>query len=337
MKKMNRIWHLNLRAAVLVFLVLTSACEETPERLLDPDTAGVWTLYNTENSGLPGNSVADLAVDQEENIWIACPGNGIAKLSDKNWTTFNTSNSGLLSDDVTAIETADNGKVVVGTKNGISIYSPSGTWTSYIDPLVTVMEVNSVTSTSDGNIWIGTYNEGLYIKDETIVSHTNTGITVYAFEEDNRGDVWVGASTGLLRWDGTAWTNITIAEKLPSGSVTSLLNDTRSRLWFGIYNSDKAWWRDNTGVHSVSLMTGLAGNDIRDICEDSKGDIWFATYGAGLVRYDGVVPWPYKNWLTDSADRIPENNINCIVRDKNGTMWFGLATKGLLKYTLPIE
>jgi ligand-binding sensor domain-containing protein len=337
MKKMNRLWHLHLSAVILILPVLFSACEETPEGLLDPDTAGVWTLYNTENSGLPGNSVAGLASDHEGNIWIACPGNGIAKLSDKSWTTFNSSNSGLLSDDVTAIECAETGKIVIGTKNGISIYSPSGTWSSYIDPLVTVMEVNSVASTSDGSIWIGTYNEGLYIKDETIVSHTNTGTTVYAFEEDSRGDVWVGASSGLLRWNGTAWTNITITEKLPAGSVTSLLSDTKSRLWFGIYNSDKVWWRDNTGVHSLSLMTGLPGNDIRDICEDSRGDIWFATYGAGLVRYDGVVPWPYKNWLTGSAENIPENNINCIVRDKNGTMWFGLATKGLLKYTLPIE
>lgn len=337
MKKISRMGQFLTNAVILVILFSFTACEDNDYELLDPDSAGVWTIYNTSNSGLPGNTISDMAVDNDGNLWIACTGSGVAKLAGDKWTGYNTSNSGLLSNNVTAIEATSDGRIFVGTGNGIATLGLTGTWTSYVDPLVSLMEVNSIRSTSTGSVWIGTDNEGLYVKDATDYLHTTTGLTVFTLEEDKSGNVWVGANNGLLRWNGTSWTNISNTEGLPSGSVTSLLADSKDRMWIGILNDTKVYWRDSKGIHPLSLMTGLVGNDIRDICEDKKGDLWFATYGSGLVRYDGVVPHPYKYWDSFSATRIPENNVNCVISDQDGNMWFGLATKGLLKYTLPLE
>jgi ligand-binding sensor domain-containing protein len=323
-------------AASLALFIFTG-CEKKDYDLIDPDSAGVWTEFNSTNSGLPGDKVYDLEVDRTGDLWISCFGNGLAKYSDGTWTKFNTTNSGLISNNVTAIETTYDGTLVVGTTNGIAMRSPTGQWSSYTDPLVTAMDVNSVRSSSDGSVWIGTSNEGFYIKDATNIVHSPSGFTVYAFEEDRSGNFWMGTSSGLLRWDGAAWTNISITEGLPAGSVSAIYNDSKRRLWFSIIDSDKVYWLDNAGVHTLSLLTGPTWSVIWDICEDKKGDIWFATDNAGVVRYDGVVPHSYKDYSSPVSVRFPENKVNCLVSDNDGNMWFGLSSKGLVKYTLPLN
>jgi ligand-binding sensor domain-containing protein len=119
--------------------------------------------------------------------------------------------------------------------------------------------------------------------------------------------------------------------------VTSLYLDSKERLWIGVLNSDKVYLRENSGIRGISLMTGLPGNEIWDICEDKKGDMWFATYGGGLIRYDGVVPHSYKSYNAFTSEVFAEDEVNCIVKDNDGNMWFGLTTKGLVKYTLPLN
>jgi ligand-binding sensor domain-containing protein len=336
MKKARFVDYLSRMAAIFFILGYLTGCEKTDYDLKDPDTAGVWTQFTSGNSGLPGNEVWDMEVDMTGNLWVTCYGSGLAKYSNGTWTKFNTSNSAILSNNVTAIESTSDGRIIVGTSNGVAILNASGQWSSYKDPLVTTMDVYSVRMISDGSLWVGTYNEGFYINEATVYSHSPSGFTVYSFEEDQSGNVWMGTSNGLLKWDGISWTNISNTAGLPAGSVTSLCVDSKNRLWIGVLNADKVYRLDNTGINGISLMTGLAGNEIWDICEDKNGDIWFATYGGGLIRYDGVVPHSYKTYNAFTSGLFAEDEINCIVKDKDGNMWFGLTTKGLVKYTLPL-
>jgi ligand-binding sensor domain-containing protein len=337
MKRINHIEHVLVNALVLILLFSFTACENNDEGLLDPDSAGVWTLYTSSNSELPGNDIMDMEIDAAGSLWMACYGHGIAKYANGLWTKYNTSNSGILSNNVTAIESKSDGSIIVGTSNGIAIMNASGQWSSYKDPLVTTMAVNSVKMTSDGSVWVGTSNEGFYISEATVYSHSPSGFTVYSFEEDKSGNVWMGASNGLFKWDGTSWTNISGTAGLPSGSVTSLYLDSKERLWIGILDNDKVYLRDNSGIRGISLMIGQTNNVIWDICEDKKGDMWFATYGGGLIRYDGVVPHAYKSYNASTSEVFSEDNVNCIARDRDGNMWFGLTTEGLVKYTLPLN
>jgi ligand-binding sensor domain-containing protein len=117
--------------------------------------------------------------------------------------------------------------------------------------------------------------------------------------------------------------------------VTSLYFDKEERLWIGYMKGTTASWLDKSGgIHQLDLMNGRDSTTVWDICEDNKGDIWFATFGSGLVRYDGVIPHIYKEYNTDNK---VEDYVNCITEDQDGNMWFGLASRGVLKYTLPIE
>ena len=51
-----------------------------------------WTNYNTANSGIPANSVWDLAVDSNNTIWMATD-YGMASFDGVNWNTYDVNNA----------------------------------------------------------------------------------------------------------------------------------------------------------------------------------------------------------------------------------------------------
>jgi len=68
-----------------------------------------------------------------------------------------------------------------------------------------------------------------------------------------------------------------------------------------------------------NTSNGLPGNFVWDLKLDSRGDLWFATYGQGVSRYDGE-SWTVYN---TSNSNILNNNVTCIEEDPDGDMWFG--------------
>jgi ligand-binding sensor domain-containing protein len=334
MKEMKGVKYSLAGAGVLIILLCLTACEGTEYDLLDPESAGVWTLYNSSNSALPGNKIWDMAVDRQGDLWVTCYGNGLARYSSGTWITYSTANSQILSNSVTAVEATNDGSIIIGTSNGVTVRNAAGVWSSYKDPAVTTMDINSVKVTADGLLWVGTEGEGFYIADASGYEKvTLSGIeSVNAIEEDTKDNVWLGTNNGLIKWDGTNLTQYTTADGLPDNDISALFFDSKQKLWIGTFGSKVVSWLDNSGIHTLSLLNGIEGNVVWDICEDKKGDIWFATYTDGVIRYDGVVPHSYKEY-----NAFYEDNVNCITKDNDGNMWFGLASKGLVKYTLPLH
>jgi len=324
--------NLKILGALFILLCL-SACEKKKYDLLDPAYAGVWTLFDV-SKGLPGNSVRDITRDSQDNLWITFENKGAAIYDNGAFISYNTANSDILSNSVTSVGTGNNGAMIFGTSDGLSIRSADGQWSSYKDPLAATMYINTVKVTSNGWIWIGTQNQGFYINDGTgyYNVYTDEYKNIIVIEEDSNENVWIGTDNGLLKWDGSKWTVLSTADGLPDNDVTSLLSDSKKRLWIGTNGGETVSWIENSEIHQLSLMNGSFGTFIRDIFEDRKGDIWFATWYDGLIRFDGVIPHSFKVY-----NGFYENDVNCIEEDKYGNLWFGLYSKGLVKYTLPLE
>lgn len=69
---------------------------------------------------------------------------------------------------------------------------------------------------------------------------------------------------------------------------------------------------------------GLPYEIVRDIQQAPDGSIWFATWGGGVARFDGV------NWRTfTEPDPLPRNDIRKLLFDSNGNLWVG-TTEGIL-------
>ena len=86
-----------------------------------------WIVYDTDNSGLPHNSVYALAIDEQGNLWIGTYGGGVANFDGENWTVYNTDNSGLPSNYVWRFAFDAPGNIWIGTaRGGLAVYREGG-------------------------------------------------------------------------------------------------------------------------------------------------------------------------------------------------------------------
>lgn len=70
---------------------------------------------------------------------------------------------------------------------------------------------------------------------------------------------------------------------------------------------------------TVSLASGLPGNYIDDMLTDSNGFVWIATYGSGLVRYDGYTAMPLPT--ISNSDRLGSYSCKTICEDRHKRIW----------------
>ena len=86
--------------------------------------------------------------------------------------------------------------------------------------------------------------------------------------------------------------------------------------------------RDISFTH-ISINDGLSQSTVRSACQDSRGQMWFATHD-GLNRFDGYDFTVYRHRDDDSTS-ISDNIIRKVYLDIKGGLWIG-TEKGLSFY-----
>jgi len=317
-------------AGILLLFLIGISCERIDYEIMDPSTAGTWTLFNTSD-GLPGNSVTDIQLDSRNNLWFTFAGQGVAMYSQGIWHNYKISDSPLLSNTVSCLAETSDGSMIFGTPAGLSVLTETNVWDSALDT-ITSTTVTALKVTSDGTIWVGTSSRGFFVNDGSgfVNPLSTTFSSIYSIEEDRDGNIWIGTGNALLKYDGIKYTIYNYPDLM--GKISSLRRDNSDRLWIGVWGKKNVRWIDKSGLHELSLLTGRDSCFINDIYEDRRGNIWFATTGDGVICYDGIVPKKFS-----TGNLFPENTVRAIGEDKSGNIWFGLGSKGVVRYTLPIN
>jgi ligand-binding sensor domain-containing protein len=157
------------------------------------------------------------------------------------------------------------------------------------------------------------------IKD-TVTSYGPNSM-VRSVRQARNGDILIASYTGVLRYDGKSFTNITSTIKSPS--FWDVLEDRKGNLWFGTrdsgvyYYNGKSLPTGEAGFQHFTTKDGLGSNSALHIYEDRAGNIWVGT-GGGASRCDGK---SFRNFTT--KDGLPNNNINTFMEDKTGRLWIG--------------
>jgi hypothetical protein len=171
--------------------------------------------------------------------------------------------------------------------------------------------IHSLLRDTNGNLWIGTYGGGVSKYDGVSFTHftekeglgNNVVVTIL---EDKNKNLWFGTlGGGVCKYDGKTFTHFTEKEGLGSNFVNSIIEDKGGNVWIGTsdagvtkYDPDDR--RQNvsesqTEDHQSSQPTftrfteneGLSNNGVWNITEDKQGNLWFATGGGGMCKYDG--------------------------------------------------
>lgn len=254
--------------------------------------------------------------DRAGNLWFGTTENGLYKYDGKSFRQYLVTD-GLSSNCVNDILEDKEGKIWIGTQEGLCIYDGSlnigaGPEKSFIKIKIQRPEglppnknkfyrtqvVHDIMQDKSGKLWFATI-DGVYVCDGKTTPDGQAEFTLFKIEEapngflssndkaerileDNDGNIWFGGRTnsGVYRYDGFKITNLKLPELYQNGPKPKPHN------W--------AWPQ----------------------CQDKKGNIWFSNWG-GAYRYDGKTVTGFSK-----KDGLP-GIVTAITEDKNGNLWFG--------------
>jgi signal transduction histidine kinase/ligand-binding sensor domain-containing protein len=191
-------------------------------------------------------------------------------------------------------------------------------------------EVTALVGDSQGNMWVGTIDQGLCRVSGSSFScwTTKDGLAddnVRSLFEDDEHNLWVGLSSGgLARWRVAALIPLgDEPRELREVQPAAILEDHSENLWIGTWGN--GLFRLKQGRF---LPEPLPGNSaaIRTLAEDAAGNIWIGTWFNGLFRYNGA---GFQHFLLGRESLT--DAVSALLSDKHGGLWVGTYT-GLLHY-----
>lgn len=304
----------------------------------------VFTHKENYPNSIANDSVHAIVEDKNNDLWISTNSLGLTKFnSSKN--TFN-----LIPDfkeNVSAINIDSNGKIWVGTFNGLS----------YIDPNVNkiipyknqtvdlpLKNVTAILEDRANNLWVGANGE--IFKINPIIGsirrfqyRSNLNLTgnfnVLALFEDSKGFIWIGTRNALTRIDPA---NENIKEfqhnsnnpnSLSASDISAIYEDRFGTLWFGTSSGGLNKFDRSTETFThFTEREGLPINNVYEILEDDQNNLWLTT-DRGLARFN-VQTNKFRTF--DMNDGLPSNEFNDhgALKTCNGEMYFG-TTDGMVK------
>ena len=193
------------------------------------------------------------------------------------------------------------------------------------------MQVRSLYSDRDGNLWVSTNGDGLYrFKDPAVRMFTTADglpidviMTVIVAHD---GSIWTGANCGgITRFDGKHFQTYNDKDGLLNTCVWSIAEDLNHDLWIGTYGGG-AFRYHNGSFTQYSKKQGMISDVVGHIHAARDGSVWFSTL-SGLTRLkDGQ----FRHFTT--ADGLPANETGTVFEDRAGNIWSGTRL-GLARLT----
>ncbi len=215
-------------------------------------------VFNVFNSDLPYNHTTAIAIDTNGNKWVGTyfeMGMGVlVKYDGVIWTEYPHPN--MLCCPINSIAVDKNNYIWLGTDYGLAKFDGDTTWVVYksSNSPLPVNGINSIVIDLEYNMWISTKNGGLckVVNDTnwTIYNTTNSELPsdwVNDLAIDSAGNLWIGTSNGLVKFDGSLWSQTinTLNSPLPSNNVYAITIDSNDYKWIGtggglaVYKNDQ--------------------------------------------------------------------------------------------------
>ena len=193
----------------------------------------------------------------------------------------------------------------------------------------------------DGNIWIGTDNQGIFILNnlnKEFKQHTrikNEPFTLISnhincFFKDDNDVMWIGTSK-----QGVAYTNpdknaFKNHKTLLDEDINCLIEDKLGNLWIG-YDGMGIEKYTATGecINYNNLQNHIPSNLIVCSFTDSKDRLWWGSYGNGAFYIQDKSYVPLKELITNDNDYDIPLFVRRITEDNNGNLWLATFTQGL--------
>lgn len=292
-----------------------------------------FTNYNKSNSNLNSNEIFTIALDKDGKLLVSTAENIYLYNDSTNLFLPLKVNGEDLPADIKVMFSESNRTWIGTLASGIFILEhSSNTLFSLNKTNPWNLEINAnylFDFKRIGNTYWLTTEVGAFVVDANLssVKLLNTqstpsivGNDVRSILQNHNGNIWLGTTTGisilsrehehLYSYDNQNSLNF----GLESSHILSLYKDSNDSIWLGTfagglyrYNADgseiKLFNKVPMELSEPSGLSGLSGNIIWGLSEDSSGKIWIGTQSNGLNRLD-VKNFVFEQFLSKFKHKI---------------------------------
>ncbi|NEU07379.1 hypothetical protein GZH53_03545 [Flavihumibacter sp. R14] len=289
------------------------------------------SLTRSEN-GLAGMVITSVVSDNKGRIFIGTQ-NGLSVHDGENIRNYRVPLTtdegkqesyihGLIKEKHGRIYGLINDKAFVFAENKIQLVKP----VAFSDSSVTAL-----TTDHAGNVYAAVYGKGIYSlkgniwKQEFSDTARSLKIRQIMFDRNNPNDLWV-----------LTHQNIFIVENKKRKPFKNSILDASSNFFLSIEQDKKSniWLGTVSGAYCISprkttffnSRNGFTDNAINQIFRDAEDNIWFATEGAGIYKYDGD-----KTMILDKGQGLDNEIVMGFAMDRKGEMLIQSFGNGMVK------
>ena len=350
--------------------------------------------------GLSFNMITDILQDQKGFIWIAT-WNGLNRYDGYNFKIYkhlDGDSTSLRVNKVACLLEDKSGRLWVGTfGGGLSLFNrEEENFTNFIhnpndSNSIITDKILSVFEDSKSRLWIGTSNIGVSVLDKSDLNFSSIspqevkfvnlkndnqnpyslkGNGILSFEEDEKGNIWLGSYNGWLnKLQPTNniieqskflsyYPNLEMMANSPDLSTQSLFKDKHHNgiIWIIDYFNGVYWFdRESEKYISKHPYNSFSENfplaEVGSI-EVENDEYWIGGSGMNIYNFklnelDKISP-NINHYNLNSIKRVAKQNlfIEHLYKDRSGILWIGTESRGLftlknterfLTYSLPVE
>lgn len=180
----------------------------------------------------------------------------------------------------------------------------------------------------EGNLWVGTNNDGVFRVHQNSVDHYArteglSGNFVRTVFEDREGIIWAAGSNGIDKFYDPRITTFSTVEGLGKDWAVGVLASRDGTVW--VANAESLDHIKSSGsVSSIRTGSGLPGSQVSSLLEDHTGNLWVGIDDGLYLFKDG------------RFRRLPEPNhqplglVFELIEDVSGNIWAECAGTGKL-------
>ena len=304
---------------------------------------GTLSHYNTSN-GLSDDVVYKLIVDKMSRLWCATDA-GITEfaftsskplinvISNKNGLPDNIVRDLFLRSDKLCIAMQDSGVCYYNLKTKKferkTFFSEWG-----LGPVINAF------NDASGKTILATEKQGLLV-------FKNSNLNVFDYEThaqckeinqaflDREQQIWLANKKGISQFTEKRYQLINKQLGLENEKVLAIAIDNDHSIWVGTTSGVTKILKDERGELNVLTQKSLDKYSISCAVKAPDGDIWFGTYGQGII----VLNTKTNNSviLNTADDKISDNNISHLHFENNHTLYISTLGGGLIKAQVDLE
>ena len=306
---------------------------------------------------LSSNNIFCVAEDSCHRLWIGTY-SGLNVLDKRTGEVRKIENAELSSTGISQILVTSDQRILFATEAGLFEYQENDDTFLLYDASNTggVFPRNTVKSLFEddrGDIWIGTWNSGLYRHEKKTGKYwkyprMNSGNSAHVVFQDSYKNIWVGtwgAGLHLLHNaydpERTTWTTFTHNEKQPYTISDNLIYAISEDV-----NTHSLWVGTRSGLSILPLQNGpisfsgfencysgesentITSSEVASLLRDRQGIMWVGMIGGGVNMVNTRKAKFNLDRLTETKRMLKSNSVRSLLLDDEGQLWMGISTYG---------